>query len=104
MLTMARSRLCRCCTEFHDLAQPWPEACGAHFGAVSASGPHIVSDNIEPFRSHADGQIYSSKSLYRQDLKARGLIEVGNEQVQSAPTRLPPVRQHLRQSLEQLRG
>lgn len=104
MLTMARSRLCRCCTEFHDLAQPWPEACVGHFGAASGSGPNVISDTIAPFRSQADGKMYDSKSAYRRDLKSRGLIEVGNENVQSRPTALPPVRQHLRQSLEQLRG
>lgn len=104
MLNMARSRLCRCCSEFHNLAQPWPLACAGHFGERATHDLHLISDHIEPFRSHADGQIYSSKSVYRRDLKSRGLIEVGNENVQSRPTALPPVRQHLRQSLEQLRG
>lgn len=104
MLTMARSRLCRCCSEFHDLAQPWPQACAGHFGEIAPSGLHVISDSIAPFRSQADGKMYDSKSAYRRDLKSRGLIEVGNENVQARQTALPPVRQSMRQALEQLRG
>lgn len=101
---MARSRLCRCCSEFHDLAQPWPQACASHFGESATSGLHLISDNIDPFRSQADGKMYDSKSAYRRTLKARGLIEVGNENVQTQRTALPPVKQDLRRALEQLRG
>ena len=41
--------------------------------------PMIQSDHVDEFRSHADGQIYSSKSRYREELRARGMVEVGNE-------------------------
>lgn len=102
---MARSRYCRICREFHDTDQPWPEPCVGHFGIrPERAGPQIISDTIEPFRSMADKRIYTSKSRYRADLRARGMIEVGNEQVQARPTALPPVRDALRQSLHQLRG
>jgi hypothetical protein len=40
---------------------------------------HIIGDQSRPFRSHADGRIYDSKSAYRRELKARGFEEVGNE-------------------------
>lgn len=43
-----------------------------------SAGPSVISDNCE-FRSQADGRIYTSKRAYRSDLRARGLIEVGNE-------------------------
>lgn len=43
------------------------------------SAPQLIRDHHEPFRSMADGQIYDSKSAYRQTLKARGLEEVGND-------------------------
>jgi hypothetical protein len=102
---MARSRFCRICKEFHDLEQAWPEACVGHFGTESlGSGPQIISDTIEPFRSHADGKIYSSKSRYRADLKARGLIEVGNEKVERRPTPMRPVGPDLRRAYQQLGG
>lgn len=102
---MARSRFCRCCKEFHDLEQSWPEACVGHFGITAhGAGPQIISDTIEPFRSHADGNIYSSKSRYRADLRARGLIEVGNEKVERKPTPSRPVSHDLRRAWQQLGG
>lgn len=100
-----RSRFCRCCKDFHDTDQPWPEACVAHFGARTNAGPQIISDTIEPFRSHADGKMYSSKSRYRADLRARGLIEVGNERMNpTARSSAAPVRQTLQQTMRQLGG
>lgn len=39
---------------------------------------HVISDNCE-FKSMADGKVYTSKSRYRADLKARGLVEVGTD-------------------------
>jgi hypothetical protein len=101
---MARSRFCRCCKEFHDLDQTWPSACADHFGSVSSGGLQIISDTTAPFRSMADGKMYDSKSVYRRDLRARGLIEVGNERVQQRQTPPPPVRETLRQVRQQLMG
>ncbi len=37
------------------------------------------ADTVEPFKSHADGQMYTSKAAYRHDLKGRGFEEVGND-------------------------
>lgn len=101
---MARSRLCRTCREFHDLAQPWPDGCASHFGEQAASGLYVISDSMAPIRSMADGKMYDSKSRYRGDLKARGLIEVGNERVERRTAQAPPVRRDLRNAIQQLRG
>lgn len=101
---MARSRLCRCCSEFHDLAQPWPQTCASHFGEQATSGFYVISDTMEPMRSMADGKMYDSKSQYRGDLRARGLIEVGNDRIERRPVQAPPVREHMRQALRQLGG
>lgn len=38
---------------------------------------YVIGDTHEPFRSMADGKMYDSKSAYRADLKARGMVEVG---------------------------
>lgn len=43
---------------------------------------HIIGDECE-LKSHADGKVYTSKARYREALRARGMIEIGNE-------RLPP--------------
>lgn len=102
---MARSRLCRSCGEFHDLAIAWPDNCIGHFTSQGeGSGVQIISDTMAPIRSMVDGKMYDSKSRYRSDLKAHGMIEVGNENVQARPTQLPPVRDTLRQTYRQLGG
>lgn len=102
---MARSRFCRICKDFHDLASAWPEDCLDHFGPPSmGAAPYVQSDTIDAFRSMADGKVYDSKSRYRADIRARGLIEVGNERVERRPTPMPPVRDTLRQVYQQLKG
>lgn len=40
--------------------------------------PMYISDGCE-FQSQADGKYYTSKSKYRADLRARGLVEVGDD-------------------------
>ena len=37
---------------------------------------NIIGDTTEPFYSHADGRHYTSKTVYRAELKARGYEEV----------------------------
>lgn len=102
---MPRSRFCRACKEFHELDQPWPPSCASHFGTVGAdAGFYVQTDTIDAFRSMADGKIYDSKSQYRRDLKARGLVEVGNDRVERRPTAPPPVRDALRQAYQQWRS
>lgn len=60
--------------------------------APQAQSHYVIKDETEPFVSQADGRVYTSKSSYRKELKARGLIEVGNEKgyLQSA-TKAPNV-------------
>lgn len=70
--------------------------------AQHGTGAYVQSDSMAPIRSHADGRMYDSKSQYRRDLKARGLIEVGNERVERRPAPLPPVRETLRRTIQQL--
>lgn len=101
---MARSRLCRVCSDFHDLAQAWPSECAEHFGPVGPASAYVISDNMDPIRSMADGRTYDSKSRYRTELRARGCYEVGNDRMDSRPTPLPSVRPALRQTIQQLRG
>jgi hypothetical protein len=101
---MARSRLCRVCSDFHDLATAWPVECAGHFGPVGNASPFVISDNMAPIVSMADGKPYDSKSRYRTELRAHGCYEVGNDRMDSRPTPLPSLRPALRQTIEQLRG
>lgn len=41
--------------------------------------PTVIGDTHEPFRSMADGKVYDSKSRYRAELKARDMVELGND-------------------------
>jgi hypothetical protein len=43
-------------------------------------------DTVEAFKSHADGNMYTSNAAYRVDLKARGFEEIGNDRQE--PTEL----------------
>ena len=56
---------------------------------------HVINDEAEAFKSHADGKVYTSKTKYRAELRARGYEEVGNERVAMAnPTpKMPDYRQ-----------
>jgi hypothetical protein len=101
---MARSRFCRECKGWHDLNEAWPVECLGHFGIRGDAGPQIITDTIDPIRSMADGKMYDSKSMYRKELRARGCYEVGNDRIERRPTPLPPVRDTLRQVVQQLRG
>lgn len=76
-------RLCRACHDFHDLDEPWPAGCGAHFRTASARSdlpfPRVRSDTMDPIMCMADGKMYDSKSAMSATHKAKGLIEVGND-------------------------
>ena len=52
------------------------------------ASPMIIADGIE-VRSMVDGQTYTSKRALRQSYKAKGYVEVGNEE----PVLAPPPKQ-----------
>lgn len=80
-------RLCRVCSQWHDLEQPWPSACYPKI-EVKRSGlpcPRLASDQMTPVQSMLDGRMYDSKSALRATYRAAGVTEVGND-----PARLRP--------------
>lgn len=84
-------RLCRICTDFHDLDKPWPEACYGHFGGASrSSGPQIIKD-IDPYRAVAvdvatgKPPVIRSRRDHRAFLKRNGYVEVGNQPIRERP-------------------
>jgi hypothetical protein len=101
---MARSRFCRQCKNWHDLNEAWPVECLGHFGFVGDAAPNVISDNMDAIRSMADGKMYDSKSRYRRELRARGCYELGNDRIERRTVQAPPVRETLRQVVQQLRG
>ena len=60
-----------------------------YYANKTQSRIHLISDVMEPVKSMADGKMYDSKSRYRAELRARDMVEVGNERVES-PTYEPP--------------
>lgn len=76
-------RLCRSCSEWHSLDEPWPQACGSHFAVRSDGGtmkrPMVISDSLDGVQSMVSGERFDSKSQMRRHYKVNGVTEVGNE-------------------------
>lgn len=95
-----RTRYCKVCGEFHDLAQAWPAAC-VNWEAP-ASAPSIRPDGMDATRNHADGKTYDSKSAYYKAVRRAGCEIVGNDPIglKNRPEYQPQgVRDDLRRAL-----
>lgn len=68
------------------------------------AAPYVISDGMEPIRSHADGLIYDSKSAYARAVRASGAEIIGSDHVPRRPPEMPPMRADIRRAFEQLRG
>lgn len=100
---MARSRLCRICSDWHDVSQAWPEACIGHFGTMPhASAPYVISDTMDPIRSMVSGRMHDSKSRYRTEVHAAGCRIVGNDRLDRSTTPLPPIAPDIKRAVAEL--
>jgi hypothetical protein len=71
----------------------WPSECMGHFHKRKGEdkiGLQIMKD-IEPYKNTVDGGVITSRKHHRDFLKARGLVEVGNENVPQKYIEPPPV-------------
>lgn len=78
-------RLCRVCSDWHDLDSPWPRACAGHFKRTtearsSLPRPMVISDYLEA-HSPISGEMFTSKSELRAHYKANGVRELGNDTI-----------------------
>lgn len=80
------SRHCDVCNFWHDLEQPWPEACMDHYRRKrhKEQDAHYVMGDIQPYQAtFTDGTgkrvEIKSRGHHRDELRARGYQEVGNE-------------------------
>lgn len=73
---MARSRFCKSCQGWHDLAQPWPQECIRE--TVNAA-PYIRTDGMDPIRSMVSGKLHDSKSAYYREVRQAGCEIVGDD-------------------------
>ena len=81
------SRLCRVCSDFHALDEPWPQACYGHFASRSQrEGIQIIKD-IQPYNAVAvdkrTGKVphITSRRQHREFLRANQYVEIGNEPI-----------------------
>lgn len=78
---MARQRLCKVCSKWHDLDAPWPAECWREPTKARSrlSAPMIIQDGMAPVQSMLDGKMYDSKAALRATYKAAGVTEVGDD-------------------------
>lgn len=96
-------RLCKICGDFHDLEQPWPDACERHF--TKSAAPNVISDTMEPTKHHGTGRMIGSKRAFSAETRRAGMVELGNEAIKPRqPLALDrrARRDAIRQSLYQL--
>ncbi|HVZ60631.1 MAG TPA: hypothetical protein VG892_07580 [Terriglobales bacterium] len=104
-------RFCKICRNFHNLDEPWPEACAAHYAPKSKSGVQVMRD-IEPYKAVALDQrtgkrpVISSRSHHRDFLKANGYVEVGTEPIRQRPVDYGDqnIGREIKQTIEKLRS
>lgn len=63
---------------------------------------HFIGDQHRPFRSMADGKMYDSKSRYRAEIKARGYVELGNDQIEPAKPVVGSAEAEIRQTMAEM--
>lgn len=76
---MKRYRICKLCGDMHDLAN-WPHN---HRDLPPArshlSTPYFISDQIDDLWHPTDGNIYDSKSKFREITRINGREEIGTD-------------------------
>lgn len=98
-------RMCKVCSQWHDLEQPWPIKCERHF--TKSAAPNVISDTMEPTKHHGTGRMIGSKREFSAETRRAGMVELGNETIKP---RQPVVldrrerRDAIRQSFHQLRN
>lgn len=65
-----------------------PKIVAPALAASSLPRPMVISDYTE-VKSMVDGKTYTSKALLRQSYKAKGYVEVGNEELKPPPKPAP---------------
>lgn len=68
---------------WHD-PENWPAECMDHYRKRKGEdrvGLQIMKD-IDPYKNVIDGSVIGGRKQHRDFLKARGLVEVGNEKVE----------------------
>ena len=100
-------RKCKICPDWHDLDEPWPQACIGHYreGAERGQALTIIKD-IEPYKNVIDRKVIGGRRQHREFLREHGVVEAGNEPVKAQRRPMPDNKQGraeaLKRSWEQL--
>lgn len=111
---MALQRNCDVCAEKYGVGDPrnwhdpnnWPAECMGHYRKRRGEdriGLQIMKD-IEPYKNVIDGNVIGGRKQHRDFLKARGLVEVGNENVEKRYEPVPGLRDDLKRALRDVHG
>ena len=102
-----RSRLCKSCGNFHNLEEPWPEAC---YRVQTASGLQIIRD-IDPYQAVAEDKAtgkrphIGSRREHREFLKRNGYHERGNDPIRPRQAEYADVNpRELKQTIDRITG
>lgn len=87
-----RSRKCKICDGWHDLEQPWPAECAAHYTPRGNPAPMTIADSM-PWTQHpVTGRYHDSKSALRRDTRESGCVELGNDAPKASRPQIEPMR------------
>ncbi len=78
---MPTFRLCKFCGDLHDV-ENWPDNHREWLPDnrnYDLAAPSVIDDNLDYVKSMADGKRYTSKRQIRAEYRARGVVEVGDQ-------------------------
>lgn len=96
-----RSRFCKKCGDWHNLDEPWPEACSAAPVERSALPMPNVMGDIPEYRSPLGTGPITSRSHRREDLKRGNCREVDPGEYKHPPVK-PRAKYAARQAAKSL--
>jgi len=99
------SRHCDVCNEWHDLNAPWPSSCIGHYtkrDERNGKDPNIIQD-LAPYKN-VYGEVIGGRKQHRDFLRARGVIEVGNEMVTKRYEAPPDLSNDIRRAVQEHGG
>lgn len=103
-----RSRYCKVCLGFHDVEQPWPEAC---YRVPSGSSSLQIIKDIQPYQAVAEDKAtgkrphIGSRREHHEFLKRNGYHERGNDPIKPKKPEYAEVNhRELKQTLDRIIG
>lgn len=73
--------------------------------SAPAGRVNVISDTMRPMRHPSNGKMYDSKSRFRDETRARGCVEIGNEQPKPRKAiDMPPVGPDIARAIQELGG